>query len=131
MSQALSTTGILVKRVGVTVAEIVSVTPTGYSRNKLESSTHNDGAESYVLGILRQKDPKFRVNYLGDDATHAQIVDDILNNTKVEWSIVLPSGVTFTADARVQQFELVDAPVDGIQQADCGLVWAELVTLDV
>ena len=56
-----------------TVAEIVKVTPPGYSRNKMETSTHNDGTESYILGVLRQKDAALTVNYLASDATHASI----------------------------------------------------------
>jgi hypothetical protein len=61
MSLAVSTTGILVKRATVaaptvftTVAELTSVTPPGKSRNKIETTTHNDGSESFVLGIMRQ-----------------------------------------------------------------------------
>src|SRR5688500_8616888 len=30
-----------------TIGEITSVTPPGFSRNRLESTTHNDGTESY------------------------------------------------------------------------------------
>jgi predicted secreted protein len=131
MSQALATTGILVKREGVTVAEIVSVTPPGFSRNKIETSTHNDGTESYVLGILRQKDVAFRVNYLGDDSTHEQLVDDIQNDTLAAWTVLFPSGVQFAGNARVQKFEIVDAPVDAAQQADCGLSWSGPITLTV
>jgi len=141
MSEAVSTTGILVKRsplpvadpaVYTTVAEITMVTPPGKSRNKLETSTHNDGAESYVLGILRQKDAAFTVNWLPDDETHAQIEDDIDTNTKASWRVEFPSGIKMTGNARVQNFEPADAPVDGIQAASVTLAWSGLVvtTLD-
>lgn len=137
MSNAVSTTGILVRRgngadpeVFATIGEVVTVTPPGYSRNKLESTTHNDGAESYVLGILRQKDPTFRINYVHDDPTHAAIVDDIMANVKHNWEIVLPSGVAFKGSFRVQRFEPVDAPVDAIQQMDITLAPAGLIVFD-
>src|SRR5215212_5985206 len=58
----------------VTVAEITKVTPPGYSRNKIETSTHNDGTESYILGILRQKDAAFSINYVAGDSTHILIL---------------------------------------------------------
>ena len=138
MSDAVSTTGILVKRATIaaptvftTVAEIVNVTPPGFSRNKLETSNHNEGVESYVLGILRQKDPTFRVNYVGDNATHETLLSDILANTKAHWGFFLPSGITIEGDGFLQRFELADAPVDGIQQADCAIAWSGAVTFDV
>lgn len=129
MSNAVTATGILVKRASTTIGEITQVTPPGFSRNKLESSTHNDGSESYVLGLLRQKDPSFQINYVGSDATHTSIVNDIKTNTKSVWSVVFPSGLTFSGDAYVQNFELQDAPVDAIQKANCTLSWAGPVTM--
>jgi predicted secreted protein len=135
MSDAVTATGILVKRallasptVFTTIGEIVSVTPPGFSRNKIDTTTHNEGAESSVLGILRQKDPSFRINYVGGNATHASILSDIQANTKNQWQVLFPSGVSFTGPARVQRFEMVDVPVDAAQQADITLAWAGAVT---
>ena len=131
MSNAVATTGILVKRatmaaptVFTTIAEITKVTPPGKSRNKIETSTHNDGSESSILGILRQKDGAFTINYLAGDATHIQINSDIDTNTKAMWQFAFPSGVTLTGPGRVQSFMPADAPVDGAQQADCVIAWA-------
>jgi hypothetical protein len=130
MSEAVTATGILVKRallasptVFTVIGEIVSVSPPGFSRNKIETSTHNEGAESNVLGILRQKDPSFRVNWIGGDATHASVMADMAGNTKNQWQIAYPSGVKFTGPARVSRCEMVDAPVDAAQQADITLTW--------
>lgn len=114
-----------------TIGEIVSVTPPGFSRNKLESTTHNDGAESFVLGILRQRDVGFRMNYVGDNPTHESIVADIFNNVKNWWMVLFPSGVEFVGPARVQRFEFADAGTDAIQQADSGLTWAGPITMTV
>ena len=137
MSEAVATTGILVRRgngadpeVFATIGEVVSVTPPGYSRNKLESTTHNDGAESYVLGILRQKDASFRINYVHDEPTHALIVDDILGNVERNWQVVFPSGVLFVGPGRVQRFEPIEAPPDAIQQMDVTLAWSGPVIFD-
>lgn len=131
MSNAVPTTGILVKRADIgtptdftTIAEITKVSPPGYSRNKIETSTHNDGSESYILGILRQKDPNFDINYVADDATHEAILADMLANTKAQWQFEFPSGITLTGPARVQTFQIADAPVDGAQQANVALAWA-------
>ena len=107
MSNAVTATGILVQRaligtptVFTTVGELTRATPPGYSRNKIDSSTHNDGAESYILGILRQKDGAFSINYIGSDAMHPAILADILANTKNQWQFLLPSGVKFSGAPR-------------------------------
>ncbi len=126
MSNAVSTTGILVKRALIasptaftTIAELTKVTPPGFSRNKIETSTHNDGTESYILGILRQKDAAFTINY-----THISVLADMMANTKNQWQVLFPSGTSLTGPARVQQFMYTDATVDGSQSADVVLTWA-------
>src|SRR5262245_5722832 len=110
-----------------TIGEITKATPPGYSRNKIETSTHNEGRESFILGILRQKDPGFSINYVADNQSHMDIVDDILNNVKAFWRFKFPSGVRFTGPGYVQQFNISDAPVDAAQQADIVLAWAGAV----
>jgi hypothetical protein len=110
-----------------TIGEITKVTPPGYSRNKIQTSTHNEGTESNVLGILRQRDAAFTINYVADNLTHIDILDDIVLNRKNTWQIAFPSGILYTATARVQQFMLGDAPVDAAQTADCVITWAQTV----
>ncbi len=138
MSNAVSTTGILVKRGNgdspqtfTTIGEIRSVTPPGFSRNKLESTTHNDGTESYALGILRQRDAAFRINYVADDPTHEDIVADIMLNRVRDWQVLFSSGLQFDGPARVQQLMPADAPTDAIQEADIALAWAGPVEMTV
>jgi hypothetical protein len=138
MSEAVATTGILVKRGNadgppetfLTIGEVTTITPPGYSRNKIESTTHNDGAESYVLGILRQKDPTFRINYVHTNASHGLILDDILANLARNWQFLFPSGVFYQGPARVQRWEPVEAPPDAIQQVDITLAWSGPVVFD-
>ena len=121
-------TGGTVEQTFAVVAEITEVTPGGMSRNKIETSNHNEGRESHVLGILRNSDPGLKVNYVGSEATHVAIIDDLLNNVKNNWQIAFPSGVTRTGQAYVQQFMFDSAPVDGKQGATLTLTWAGQVT---
>lgn len=107
-----------------TVAEIIKVTPPGYSRNKIETSTHNDGTESYILGILRQSDAALGVNYIAADATHIALLSDIQNNQVANWKVLLPSGVQLDGPGRIQMFKLADAGIDGAQQADLAITWS-------
>lgn len=135
MSNAVTTTGILIKRAlyatpstYVTIGEITEIDPGGMSRNKIETSTHNDGSESHVLGILRQQDPTFKINYVSTDATHVSILADIAANTKNSWQILFPSGKTRAGYAYVQMFKFDPAPVDGKQGASLAITWAGAVT---
>lgn len=123
-------TGGTVVRDYAAVAEITEVTPGGMSRNKVETTTHNEGSESHVLGILRKSDPGFKVNYVGTDSTHISIVSDIVNNTKARWMIRYPSMVKRSGQGYVQQFAFDGAPVDGKQGATITLTWAGVVTED-
>lgn len=134
MSNAVTGTGILVKRalfatptVFVTVAEITEVDPGGMSRNKIETSTHNDGSESHVLGILRQNDPSLKINFLGSEASHMDILGDITNNVKNAWQFLFPSGKTRTGFGYVQTFKFDPVPVDGKQGASLAITWAGVV----
>lgn len=106
------------------VGELTDVTPGGMSRNKIETSTHNDGSESHVLGILRQTDPQMKINYVGTDPTHVAVLADIAGNIKNNWLIKFPSGVSRAGQARVQKFEFDGAPVDGKQGASLAITWA-------
>lgn len=110
------------------VAELTNAEPGGKSRNKVETSIHNEGSESHLLGILRQKDPNFVVNYLADEETHMAIDNDINNNIKNTWQILFPSGFYRQGPARVQNFDYAGAPVDGVQRATIGLTWSGIVT---
>jgi len=112
----------------VTIAEITEVGPGGKSRNKIETSTHNDGSESHILGILRQKDPTFKINYLAGDATHIVLNSDIDNNVKASWQVLFPSGRFRQGFGFIQNFELDPAPVDGKQGATITWTWAGVVT---
>lgn len=134
MSNAVTSTGILIKRAllanptaFVTIGEITEIDPGGMSRNKIETSTHNDGTSSNVLGILRQTDPTFKINYVAGDATHIAILADIVNNTKNQWQILFPSGKSRTGPGYVQQFKFDTAPVDGKQGASISLSWSGVV----
>jgi hypothetical protein len=137
MSNAVVTTGILLKRATVeaptvftTVAELVSITPPGFSRNPLDTSNHNEGVETKVLGLLRQKDTPFKINWLPENPTHDTLLSDILGNVKAHWQVAFPSGTTMEADAFVQRFEPDEAPVDAVQSAMCALSWSSAIEIE-
>ena len=77
---------------------------------------------------LSEKDCAFTINYVAGEATHAALLRDILVNAKNDWKILFPSAVQFDGSARVQMFQITDAPVDAAQQADLSIAWAGAVT---
>lgn len=131
MSNAVTGTGILIQRallatptVFTTIGEITEVDPGGISRNKIETSTHNDGSESHVLGILRQSDPTLKINYVASDATHQSILADIAANIKNQWKILFVSGKVRQGPGYIQMFKFDPVPVDGKQGAQIAWTWA-------
>jgi len=112
----------------VTIGEVTHVGPGGKSRNKKETSTHNDGSESHVLGIVRQKDPTLKINFVSDNPTHILMNDDFDNKVKATWQIAFPSGRLRTGEGYVQAFEYDDAGVDDVEGATTTLTWAGPVT---
>lgn len=116
-----------------TIAEITSVTPPQFSRDKIPTTTHNEGRESNVLGILLQSDAGVRINFVGTKQSHQDVLDDVLLNRRKSWRILFPaeSGVVLTAQGRLGRFAFADAPVNAAQQADLSIVWAEPIHISL
>lgn len=109
------------------VAEVKAVGPGGKSRNKVPTTNHNEGAESHVLGIVRQKDPTLKINII-DDVSHDAINDDFDHNIKSDWQIAFPSGRTRTGKAYVQALDYDEVGEDAVEGGTVTLSWAGLVT---
>jgi hypothetical protein len=62
------------------------------------------------------------------DATHVNVLADIVNNVKNYWRILFPSGKVRYGAAYVQQFKFDVAPVDGKQGASIAITWASTVS---
>lgn len=131
MSNARIGTGILIKRgdgaspeAFTALAELVSLTPPGLSRNEIDVSNHNAGIEEKLLGMLRQGQVKGKCNWLPTDPTQANtgtgIRADIIANVKANWRITFPpAGVPhWTFPARVQMFTPPDVTTDTALQMD-------------
>lgn len=129
MSQAIIGTGILIKagdggapEVFVAVAEIVTLKPPQLSRNEIDVSSHNEGQESKILGMLRKGQVTGTLNWVPSDPTHSDltggILADILGNVKRNWRIVFPPlGLPhWTFPGRVQLFDPQEVTTDAALQ---------------
>jgi hypothetical protein len=134
MSDAIIGTGILLKagdgespEVFTTVAEIVSLKPPQLSRNEIDVSTHNEGEEAKILGMLRKGQVTGTLNWLPTNATHSEtgegILADILGNVKRNWRITYPpAGLPhWTFPGRVQLFDPQEVSLDAAMQIAFGL----------
>jgi hypothetical protein len=129
MSNALIGTGSLLKagdggspEIFVTVAEIVSIKWPQLSRNEIDVSTHNEGQESKILGMLRKGQATATLNWIPTDATHSDtgqgVIADILANRKRNWRVTAPPGVikTWTFAGRIQLIDPQEFTVDAAMQ---------------
>jgi hypothetical protein len=129
MSDAIIGTGILLKagdggspEVFVTVAEIVSLKPPQLSRNEIDVSTHNEGQEAKILGMLRKGQVTGTLNWVPTDPTHGDtgsgIIADILANLKRNWRITFPPlGLPhWTFPGRVQLVDPQEVTTDAALQ---------------
>ena len=118
-----------------TVAEILSVKLPSLSRNEIDTSTHNDGEESKILGMLRKGQLTGMLNWLPTDATQNKttgLLYDILNNVKRNWRVTLPpNGLPrWTMPARLQLFEPQEVTTDAPLQIGFAFTVAGPITIE-
>lgn len=129
MSEAISATGTLLyigngaspEVFTDVVPELRTITPPAQFRNALETTTHNDGEESHVLGIKRSDEIAFSMNWLKGNSIQDQLESDYQANTKRTYRIEYPDGVRLTFKARVSKFTPVEASPDSVKMLNCAL----------
>jgi hypothetical protein len=126
MSDARSAQGIMLlagdgasPEIFTAVGELVSLKPPALSRNEIDVTAHNVPRDAKILGIFRQGQVSGMINYVPTDPTHQLMLSDLNANTKRNWRITYPPDAVEhdTFPARVQLFEVQDAPVDAALQA--------------
>ena len=80
MSDAISAQGTLIARapaatpsVFTTIAELRNITPPPLTRNPIETTSHNEIEESFVVGIRRKGELTFTIGLVPSGATHGPI----------------------------------------------------------
>jgi hypothetical protein len=102
--------GTLLQRVGVTVAEIITIDISG-AKSDFADATNMDSLGSFkewVPTLLEAGEISFTGNFLGVlDATQTQLLADFNGQTLLAWTIVLPQGRgTFSFNAYVETFDV-------------------------
>jgi hypothetical protein len=109
-TQGFRAVGTLLKRAGVTVAEIRTI-DIGGAKSDFADATNMDSLGSFkewVPTLLEAGEVSFTGNFLGTtDATQTQLLADFNGQTLLAWTIVLPfTRGTFTFSGYVASFDV-------------------------
>jgi len=101
MNEAISAQGTLIARqpggVGsfTTIGDLRNITPPPLMRNAIETTSHNEVEESFVVGIRRKGELTFTIGFVPSGTTHgpsAGLIKSWLDGTKDGWKITFPDG---------------------------------------
>lgn len=102
------------------IAELGDLTPPGLTRNPIETTTHNEQDDRYIVGIRRHGELSMNLNFVPTDATHNHstgLQKAWFDGTRDIYRITYPDGSKWLFSGFVSGFE-PDAPVDDRLSAD-------------
>jgi len=127
MPDAISAQGTLVARapaatptVFTTIAELRDITPPPLTRNPIETTSHNEAEESFVVGIRRKGEFTFSIGYVGSLATHNEatgLTKAWLDGSRDIYKITFPDNTIWLFSGYVTNIA-PSAPVDDGLTAD-------------
>lgn len=104
----------------VDIAELGDLTPPGLTRNPIETTTHNQLDDRYIVGIRRHGELQMNLNFIPSDPTHdgdTGLQKKWFDGSRDIYRITYPDGATWIFSGFVINFE-PDAPVDDRLSAD-------------
>lgn len=104
----------------VTIAELSDITPPPLMRNPIETTTHNDPEEQFVVGIRRKGELSFSMFFIPTNPTHDHLTGLIWswkNGFRDVWRITYPDGSQWLFSGYVTNVGPA-APVDDALTAD-------------
>jgi hypothetical protein len=110
----------------VDIGEVMDITPPEFSRNVIDTTTHNDDIDQSTLGVLRRGELKFGINFIASGAiggTHNHLTglyQSIIDHAKEGWRITFPDGDVWIFSGGVSNISK-KAPVDGALTADVSI----------
>ena len=102
------------------IAELRDTTPPALTRNPIETTTHNESDDAYIVGIRRHGDLTFNLNFLPNNATHDHLTGlqkKWYDGSRDIWRITYPGGKRWLFSGFVTQIS-PSAPVDDRLSAD-------------
>lgn len=129
MGDAISAQGTIIERdplgagAFAAVAELRDISGPALSRNPIETTNHNDGDESFVVGIRRHGEVTFQVGYIPTDDSHDDtdgLISSWQNGDRDVFRVTYPEGTQWVFSGFVTNFA-VQAPVDDGLVADVSI----------
>lgn len=127
MPSAISAQGTLVARapeatptVFATIGELRNITPPPLTRKAIETTSHNEVEESFVVGIRRKGELSFQIGFLPSLSSHDEVAGLIYSWQQGDcdiWRITYPDGSTMLFSGYVSNIA-PSAPVDDGLVAD-------------
>lgn len=104
----------------VTIGELRDITPPSLSRNAIETTSHNEVEESFVVGIRRKGELSFTIGFVPTDPTHDHetgLTKSYIDGSRDIWKITYPDGSAWLFSGFVSSIA-PSAPVDDGLTAD-------------
>lgn len=102
------------------IAELRDNTPPALTRNMIETTTHNEQDDAYIVGIRRHGELTFNVNFLPANATHDHLTGlqkKWFDGSRDIWRVTYPNGSRWLFSGFVSNIA-PSAPVDDRLSAD-------------
>jgi hypothetical protein len=99
----------------VTIAELRNITPWPVSRNPIETTSHNEAEESFVMGIRRKGEMQITIGYVPSLGTHDHLtglMKSIIDGSLDRYRVTYPNGSVWLTSGYTQNIGPT-APVDG------------------
>lgn len=105
------------------IAELRDISPPALTRNELETTTHNEGDDAYLVGIRRHGTMTMMLNFVPDNATHDHVTGlqkAWFDGTRDIYRITYPDGSRWLFSGFVTNFAPT-ANVDSVLTADVSI----------
>jgi hypothetical protein len=105
------------------IGELMDISLPAFSRNSIETTTHNDDIDQFVQGVLRRGELQFAINFIASGAVGSGhnhltgLYKSIINHQIDGWRVTFPDGDVWIFSGGVSNIEK-RAPVDGALTAD-------------
>lgn len=116
------------------IGEVMDITPPEFSRNVIDTTTHNDDIDQSTLGVLRRGELKFSINFIASGAVGSGhnhlsgLYQSIIDHAIDGWRLTYPDGDVWIFSGGVSNVSK-KAPVDGALTADVSIRPSGLMTI--
>jgi len=106
---------IYVKRNGVTVNELLTITASDQRRDPFERTTHSETTDAKQMSIVDRGFLSFEINYIAIDPTHQGLIDSLAGLSEDIFTFDDGNGEV-TSYGMVQSFKYQSSPVDALMR---------------